>query len=92
MAIGDNGNTVRAEISERRTSFRAADPTKSAFFWLCGFFVVYCARPEDWIPGLKFFPLAKITAILAMWGLFSALVEPNAHSRISPRNRDSSWP
>ncbi len=73
MAIGDNGNTVRAEISGRRTSFRAADPTKSAFFWLCGFFVVYCARPEDWIPGLKFFPLAKITAILAMWGLFSAL-------------------
>jgi len=73
VAIGDNGNTVRAEISGRRTSFRAADPTKSAFFWLCGFFVVYCARPEDWIPGLKFFPLAKITAILAMWGLFSAL-------------------
>ena len=73
MAIGDNGNTVRAEISGRRTSFRTADPTKSAFFWLCGFFVVYCARPEDWIPGLKFFPLAKITAILAMWGLFSAL-------------------
>jgi hypothetical protein len=44
-----------------------------AFFWLSGFFVVYCARPEDWIPGLKFFPLAKITAILAMWGLFTSL-------------------
>ncbi len=44
-----------------------------AFFWLSGFFVVYCARPEDWIPGLKFLPLAKITAILAMWGLFTAL-------------------
>ncbi len=73
MAIGDNGNTVPAEISGRRTSFRAADPTKNAFFWLCGFFVVYCARPEDWVPGLKFFPLAKITAILAMWGLFTAL-------------------
>jgi O-antigen ligase len=54
----------------RRT---AADPTKGAFFWLSGFFVVYCARPEDWIPGLKLFPLAKITAILAMWGLFTSL-------------------
>ena len=44
-----------------------------AFFWLSAFFVVYCARPEDWIPGLKFLPLAKITAILAMWGLFTSL-------------------
>jgi O-Antigen ligase len=50
-----------------------ADPTKNAFFWLSGFFVVYCARPEDWVPGLKYFPLAKITAILAMWGLFTAM-------------------
>ena len=44
-----------------------------AFFWLSAFFVVYCARPEDWIPGLKFIPFAKVTAILAMWGLFTAL-------------------
>ena len=44
-----------------------------AFFWLSAFFVVYCARPEDWIPGLKLLPLAKITAILAMWGLFTSL-------------------
>jgi hypothetical protein len=73
VAIGDNGNLVPAEVSGRRTSFRVADPTKMAFFWLSGFFVVYCARPEDWIPGLKLFPLAKITAILAMWGLFTAI-------------------
>ena len=73
MAIGDNGNIVPAGVSGRRTAFKAADPTKNAFFWLCGFFVVYCARPEDWIPGLKLLPLAKITAILAMWGLFTSL-------------------
>ena len=72
MAIGDNGNTATAEGSGRRASFKAADPTKSAFFWLSAFFVVYCARPEDWIPGMKYFPLAKITAILAMWSLFSS--------------------
>ncbi len=73
MAIGDNGNTIAAEGSGRRISFRASDPTRMAFFWLSAFFVVYCARPEDWIPGLKLLPLAKITAILAMWGLFTSL-------------------
>ncbi|MGO9405239.1 MAG: O-antigen ligase family protein [Terriglobales bacterium] len=73
MAISDDGNVILADATGRRTSFRASDPTKSAFFWLSGFFVVYCARPEDWVPGLKYFPLAKITAILAIWGLFNSL-------------------
>jgi O-antigen ligase len=73
VAIGDNGNPGAVEVSGKRASVRASDPTRAAFFWLSAFFVVYCARPEDWIPGLKFFPLAKITAILAMWGLFTSL-------------------
>ena len=73
MAIGKNGNPVPAEVSGRPTSFRVSDPTRSAFFWLSAFFVVYCARPEDWIPGLKYLPLAKLTAIPAMWGLFTTL-------------------
>src|SRR5229473_5560278 len=49
------------------------EPLAGAFFWLGAFFVVYCARPEDWIPGLKSIPLAKITAILAIWGLINSL-------------------
>jgi len=74
VAIGNNGNVTTIEASpSRRTSVQIADPTKGAFFWLSAFFVVYCARPEDWIPGLKLFPLAKITAILALWGLFNSL-------------------
>lgn len=73
MAIGDNNNREAAEVSGKRSFARAKDPTNAAFFWLSGFFVVYCARPEDWIPGLKYAPLAKITAILAMWGLFTSL-------------------
>jgi len=73
VAIGNNGNAGTAEVTGRRTSFQMADPTRKAFFWLSGFFVVYCARPEDWIPGLKYIPLAKITAILAILGLFTAL-------------------
>lgn len=73
MAIGDNATAVAGDIVARRKIAPAVDVTKSAFFWLSAFFLVYCARPGDWIPGLKYFPLAKITAILAMWGLFSSL-------------------
>ena len=75
-----NNKVLAANISEaakktpgRWRSFQVVDPTKSAFFWLSAFFIVYCARPEDWIPGLKLIPLAKITAVLAMWGLFASL-------------------
>jgi O-Antigen ligase len=72
VAIGNTkGSGITTEAPGRRTSFRASDPTKNAFFWLSAFFVVYCARPEDWIPGLKYLPLAKLTAIPAIWGLFA---------------------
>ncbi len=73
MANGNNGNPVTVDAPARRASIRVSDPTKAAFFWLSGFFVVYCGRPEDWIPGLKYLPLAKITAILTIWGLFNSL-------------------
>jgi O-Antigen ligase len=73
VAIGDNGTATTTDILGRRKIVATlTDPTKSAFFWLSSFFVVYCARPEDWIPGLKYLPLAKITAVLAMWGLFQS--------------------
>ena len=74
MAISNNGNETLADaLPGRRRAVQIADPTKSAFFWLSAFFVVYCARPEDWVPGLKYIPLAKITAVLAMWGLFNSM-------------------
>jgi len=44
-----------------------------AFFWLSAFYAVYCLRPEDWVPGLSYVPMAKITGILAILGLFSSL-------------------
>lgn len=46
-----------------------AESMKGAFFWLSAFYVVYCARPEDWIPGLKYIPLAKISGLFALVGL-----------------------
>jgi len=44
------------------------EPLSGAYFWLTLFFVVYCARPEDWIPGLHLIPLAKITGVCAVIG------------------------
>lgn len=85
MAIGDNENAATVELSGTRPSFRVADPTKGAFFWLSAFFVVYCARPEDWVPGLQYAPLAKITAILAMWGLFNAAGKTKRTYKDRPR-------
>lgn len=45
------------------------EPLPGAFFWLCAFYVVYCARPEDWIPGLTYLPLAKICGTCAFLAL-----------------------
>src|SRR5438132_2744157 len=44
------------------------EPLSGAYFWLTLFFVVYCARPEDWIPGLAVIPLGKITGVCAVIG------------------------
>ncbi len=46
-----------------------SEPLAGAFWWLSAFYVVYCARPEDWIPGLDYIPLAKISGIFALLGL-----------------------
>jgi O-antigen ligase len=37
-----------------------------AYVSLLLFMVVYCARPEDWVPGLSNVPLAKIAGVLAL--------------------------
>lgn len=75
MVIRENGNATKIEAApeKRVASLRMADPTKKAFFWLSAFFVVYCARPEDWMGVVAYLPLAKITAVLAIWGLFNSL-------------------
>jgi O-antigen ligase len=58
---------------------------KGAFFWLSAFFVVYCARPEDWIPGLHYLPLAKISGLFAFVGLVMSLGGGRASIRSLPR-------
>ncbi len=44
-------------------------------FGLAAFFVVSFARPEDWIPGLSVFPLAKIAGTLALLAFLFAFRE-----------------
>ena len=56
-----------------------------AFFWLSAFYFVYCGRPEDWIPGLKYIPLAKITGILALVGLLNSLGRTQRKFKDVPR-------
>lgn len=52
------------ESTEDRTH-RRREPLAGAYRWLLLFMVVYCARPEDWIPGLAALHLAKVAGILA---------------------------
>jgi O-antigen ligase len=56
---------------QRRTSRH--QPLVGAYVSLLMFMVVYCARPEDWIPGLSVVPLAKIAGILALLALVFSL-------------------
>lgn len=56
-------------VASMRPSARNAQALGAGFFWLSVFYFVYCARPEDWLPGLKYLPLAKISALAALLGL-----------------------
>src|SRR5580692_776860 len=56
-----------------RTQGSTQQPLVGAYVALLLFIFVYCARPEDWIPGLSHAPLAKITGVLALVALFFSL-------------------
>lgn len=55
----------------RRTSGRA--PLAGTYVTLLLFMFIYCARPEDWVPGLSNVPLAKITGALALLAFLFSL-------------------
>jgi hypothetical protein len=64
---------------------RPSDPLKGAYLWLSMFYLVYCARPEDWVPGLHFIPIAKISAIFAVLALLTSLGNSKRSLRHLPR-------
>ena len=88
--------TAPCQVAARRVSaqidsFQVGDPPteseslKGAYFWLAVFYVVYCARPEDWIPGLQSLPLAKISGVFALVGLLLSLGRSKRGIRDIPR-------
>lgn len=74
------------ETARRSLDLPQANPSlNSSFFWLSAFYVVYCTRPEDWIPGLAYLPLAKITGIFALLSLLSSIGRTRRKFRDLPR-------
>jgi len=61
------------------------EPLGGAYFWLTVFYLVYCARPEDWIPGLQSVPLAKVSGVFAIIGLMLSLGRSKRSLRDLPR-------
>jgi len=46
------------------------EPLAGAYMWLMLFMVVYCARPQEWIPKIgAYIPMGKVTGILAFLAL-----------------------
>ncbi len=79
-------NVVTVEASlVSGVSAQKSEPLKGAYFWLAVFYVAYCARPEDWIPGLHSVPLAKISGLFAMLGLLLSLGRSKRGLRDLPR-------
>lgn len=56
--------SASAAILENSTAKR--QPFEAAYVSLLLFMLVYCARPEDWIPGVHLIPLAKITGLIVI--------------------------
>jgi O-antigen ligase len=52
-----------------------AQPLGAAYFWLLLFFVVYCARPEDWVPFVGLVPLAKIAGIFCVLSFLASITK-----------------
>jgi hypothetical protein len=82
MAVVEK-NSPSPRLSQRFAP--TGEPMAGAFFWLSAFFVVYCARPEDWIPLLKYIPLAKISGIFALLGLLMSAGRAKRGFRDLPR-------
>ena len=78
--IGTEEKVSRIGFTKRKLT-----SLSGAFFWLSAFYFVYCARPEEWIPGLHYLPLAKITGVLAFLGLLVSLGKTKRSFRDLPK-------
>jgi putative inorganic carbon (HCO3(-)) transporter len=70
---GDAASSVATDSTLLRRRTSRVKPLFGAYVSLLLFMVVYCARPEDWIPGLSVVPLAKMSGVLALLALMFSL-------------------
>jgi len=64
---------IAAEYVSTKQPTSRRKPLAGVYMALLLFMFIYCARPEDWIPGLSNAPLAKFTVILAVLALVFSL-------------------
>jgi O-antigen ligase len=76
---------AKQQVPEGTRPLSEKETLGGAFFWLSAFFFVYCARPEDWIPGFGYIPLAKITGLLALVALLMSAGKAKRGFRDLPR-------
>lgn len=70
--VGAEINAAPIDLVSVRQRRPRRNPLVGAYVSLLMLMVVYCARPEDWIPGLAVVPLAKIAGVLVLFAfLFS---------------------
>jgi O-antigen ligase len=76
----------RAQLAtSTKPAVAKAQALSGGFFWLSAFYFVYCARPEDWLPGLKYVPLAKISSLLALLSLLMSVGKTKRGFRDLPK-------
>lgn len=73
-------STLSADPEEARRN-----SARGAFTALALFMVVYCVRPQDWMPFLAVFPLAKIFGLLAIVGFLWSRMTGRLESAPFPR-------
>ena len=83
IASGDRPAIASRSIAGSPKTSR--ELSSAAFTWLTTFYLIYCARPEDWIPGLKYVPLAKISVFFALTGLLAAAGKTKRRFQDLPR-------
>jgi putative inorganic carbon (hco3(-)) transporter len=71
--------------AKRAVQAKPHDSLRGAYFWLCIFYFVYCARPQDWVPGMQTLPLAKITGILTIASLLASVGKTERELSTLPR-------
>jgi len=73
IPAADAANSVAMDSTSVQQRSSQRKPFVGAYVSLLLFMVVYCARPEDWIPGLSVVPLAKVAGVLALLALMFSL-------------------